>query len=300
LVEVIIPEGCFLAPSYPAPVSLRHLANGRVDEVIKGILAQVFPHEIPATHNGSLNCYSLLGHGRTPADRWLCFEVMAAGSGGRPYADGLDAFSWNTRLKNAPAEFVETVYPVRIEQYSLRPNSAGPGKHKGGDGLIRAIRSLRPARLFFLDDRHLARPWGLYGGGAAEPNDAWLERADGSLQWLPSKFDGLRLATGDMFVMRTGGGGGWGDPFERDPELVARDVRVGLLTEERARTIYGVVLTGDPKTVDCEATASERVRPRSESAWVDFGAPVPAPGPLEFRPVAEPPDPWLVVPRRGA
>jgi N-methylhydantoinase B len=298
LVDVIIPDGCFLAPSYPAPVSLRHLANGRVDEVIKGILAQAFPHEIPATHNGSLNCYSLLGHGRTPVDRWLCFEVMAAGSGGRPFADGLDAFSWNTRLKNAPAEFVETVYPVRIEQYSLRPNSAGPGKFKGGDGLIRAIRSLRPSRLFFLDDRHIARPWGLYGGLAAEPNDAWLERADGSLTWLPSKFDGLRLNSGDMFVMRTGGGGGWGDPFERDPELVARDVRVGLLTAERARAIYGVVLSAST-TVDADTTQRERTRPRPESDWVDLGTSVPAPGPLEFRPVAAPPEPWLVVPRRG-
>ncbi|MCC6792711.1 MAG: hydantoinase B/oxoprolinase family protein [Thermomicrobiales bacterium] len=300
LVEVIIPEGCFLAPEYPAPVSLRHLAHGRMDEAIKGVFAQLFPDEIPATHNGSLNCYSMLGTGKTKADRWLCFEVMAAGSGGRALGDGLDAFSWNTRLKNAPVEFVETVYPVRIEQYSLRADSAGPGRHRGGDGLIRAIRTLRPARLFFLDDRHRTRPWGLHGGRAAEPNDAWLERADGTLQQLPSKFDGLRMAPGDMFVMRTGGGGGWGDPLDRDPERVLRDVRVGVLSEERARDVYGVVSTGESREIDSMATGEWRARMRREPAWIDRGEPVSSPGPGEFPAVEHPPTPWLVVPHRPA
>jgi N-methylhydantoinase B len=298
LIDVIIPAGCFLAPEYPAPVSLRHLAHGRVDEAVKGVFAQLFPNEIPATHNGSLNCYSLLGSGKQKEDRWLCFEVMAAGSGGRALGDGLDAFSWNTRLKNAPAEFVETVYPVRIEQYSLRANSAGPGQHRGGDGLIRAIRTLRPARLFFLDERHRSRPWGLHGGRAAEPNDAWVERADGTLQHLPSKFDGLRLNAGDMFVMRTGGGGGWGDPLDRDPERVARDVRVGVLSPERARDYYGVIVTGTPLRLDRNATDEWRALAGIESGWIDRGDPVDSPGPGEFRDVSAPPDPWLVVPHR--
>ena len=105
-------------------------------------------------------------------------------------------------------------------------------------GLIRAIRALRPAKLYFLDERHKTQPWGLYGGRAAQPNDAWLVRADGDLIKLPSKFDDLKLDPGDMFVMRTGGGGGWGDPIERDPALVLRDVRVGLLTVEQAREFF--------------------------------------------------------------
>ncbi|HEX3724248.1 MAG TPA: hydantoinase B/oxoprolinase family protein, partial [Nitrolancea sp.] len=131
LIEVRIPEGCFLAPIYPAPVSLRHLTGGRIGEVTQGILAQIFPDTIPATANGSLNSYSLLGVGKKPEDRWLCFEVTAAGGGGRPFTDGVDAFCFNHRLKNAPVEFVETVYPVRVEQYSLRPGSSGAGKHRG-------------------------------------------------------------------------------------------------------------------------------------------------------------------------
>lgn len=297
LIDVHIPAGCFLAPEYPAPVSLRHLTSGRVDEVVQGLLAQIFPDAIPATHNGSLNCYSMLGYGKTPQDRWLCFEVMAAGSGGRPHSDGLDAFSWNTRLKNAPAEFVETVYPIRIEQYSLRPGSSGAGKHRGGYGLIRAIRTLRPARLFFLDERHKTQPWGLCGGRAAQPNDAWVVRADGTILMLPSKFDALKLAANDMFVMRTGGGGGWGDPFERDPEIVARDVRVGLLTPEQAREWYGVVVSGTPPTLDREATIETRRTAQRPEQWIDRGYPVSSPDPGVLRPIETPPTPWVVTGR---
>jgi N-methylhydantoinase B len=297
LVEVRIPEDCFLSPKYPAPVSLRHLTGGRSGEVMSGIMAQIFPDTVPATANGSLNCYSLLGWGNEPEDRWLCFEVTAAGGGGRPESDGIDAYCFNNRLKNAPVEFVETVYPVRIEQYSLRPGSSGAGKHRGGYGLMRAIRTLRSAKLTFLDERQRTQPWGLRGGQAAAANDAYVERAGGEIAWLPGKFDHLKMAPGDMFVMRTGGGGGWGNPFERDAELVRRDVAVGLLTEEQAREWYGVVVSGSPLRVDEEATAALRATATPFDGWIDRGQPVPAPVPGEFRTLDAPPDPWLVIGR---
>ena len=293
LVDVIIPEDCFLAPAYPAPVSLRHLTGGRLGEVMQGILAQIFPETIPATANGSLNCYSLLGFGRSEEDRWLCFEVTAAGGGARPFGDGIDAYCFNNRLKNAPVEFVETVYPVRIEQYSLRAGSAGAGKHRGGYGLIRAIRSLKPAKLYFLDERQRTQPWGLRGGRAADANDAYVERADGRIVMLPGKFDHLPIAPDDMFVMRTGGGGGWGSPYERDPDLVVRDVQSGLMTPEEAAEMYGVILRGDPLLLDLEATRKARSETVTDEAWIDRGQPVPAPGPGEYPELAEPPVPWL-------
>lgn len=295
LVTVIIPDGCFLRPRRPAPISLRHLTMGRVSEVVKGTLAPIFRETMPATHNGSLNCYSLLGYGLEPEDDWLCFEVMAAGSGGRALGDGLDAFSWNTRLKNAPVEFMETVYPVRVEEYSLRAESAGAGQHRGGYGLLRAIRTLRPCRLFFLDERHKTQPWGLYGGRAAAANDAYVERADGKIIQLPAKFDALKLAPGDMFVVRTGGGGGWGDPYLREPEAVARDVTNGLITAEEAREWYGVEVSTDG-ALDAQATAALRSAHQPSEELFDLGGPVEAPTPGEFRVLAEPPHPWLVVP----
>lgn len=299
LVDVIIPEACLLAPVRPAPVSLRHLTLGRVDEVVQGLLAQIFPDAIPATHNGSLNCNSMLGYGLTEEDHWLCFEVMAAGSGGRPRGDGLDAFSWNTRLKNAPAEFVETVYPVRVEHYSLRPGSAGAGRNRGGHGLTRALRALRPARLYFLDERQRTQPWGLYGGRAAAANDAYIERSDGTIEHVPGKFDAIPLAAGDAFIMRTGGGGGWGEPFERDAALVLRDVRVGLLSIEQARELYGVAIV--PSTLEIDAERTARLRQTApDRDWIDRGVPVDAPGPGELRVLSAPPEPWVAVSYRDA
>jgi N-methylhydantoinase B len=297
LVEVRIPEGSLLSPTRPAPVSLRHLTGGRQGEVMRGVLAQIFPDTIPATANGSLNCYSLLGVGRSPDDRWLCFEVTAAGGGGRPYADGIDAYCFNNRLKNAPVEFVETAYPVRVEQYSLRPGSAGAGKYRGGYGLIRAIRSLRPAKLYFLDERQRTQPWGLYGGRAAAANDAYVERADGAVVMLPGKFDHYPIGPGDMFVMRTGGGGGWGDPAERDPELVRRDVERGLLTAGQARALYGVVVEGWPPRVDEGGTAALRAAMPAPAGWIDRGEPEATPGPNQYWELAAPPEPWLVIGR---
>ena len=142
----------------PAPVSLRHFTASRQGEVIHGILAQIFPDRVPAAHNGSLDCISLLGTGIEPEDQWLCFEVMAAGGGARPFADGIDGYSSNNRLKNAPVEFIEATYPVRVEQYSMRPGSAGPGTYRGGYGLMRAVRTLQPTRLCFLDERQRTSP----------------------------------------------------------------------------------------------------------------------------------------------
>jgi N-methylhydantoinase B len=166
--------------------------------------------------------------------------------------------------------------------------------------LIRAIRALRPAKLYFLDERHKTQPWGLYGGRAAQPNDAWLVRADGELIKLPSKFDDLKLEPGDMFVMRTGGGGGWGDPFERDPALVQRDVTVGLLTVDQARELYGVIIDGETLALDEAATTQLRNSTEPILEWIDRGMPVDSPDPGEFRQVTERPYPWLVVPEAPA
>ena len=102
VVDVRIPPRSLLSPVRPAPVSLRHFTWGRQAEVVQGILAQVFPDRVEAASNGSLDCLSLLGTGIEPEDQWLCFEVMAAGGGARPFADGIDGYSWNNRLKNAP------------------------------------------------------------------------------------------------------------------------------------------------------------------------------------------------------
>jgi hypothetical protein len=108
---------------------------------------------------------------------------------------------------------------------------------------------------------------------------------------VPAKFDALTLAPGDAFVMRTGGGGGWGSPFQRDPALVLRDVRVSLLTIQQARDAYGVAITADPLRVDQDETARLRTAPYPE-AWIDRGKPQRAPGPGDVWVLSRPPEPW--------
>src|SRR5215217_6652513 len=116
---------------------------------------------------------------------------------------------------------------------------------------------------------------------------------------VPAKFDALSLAPGDAFIMRTGGGGGWGDPFQRDPALVLRDVRVGLLTIPQARDAYGVAVTPDPLAVDQEETARLRTAAHAE-AWIDRGEPQRAPGPGDVWVLPKPPEPWVDVSYREA
>lgn len=158
---------------------------------------------------------------------------------------------------------------------------------------MRAIRTLRRARLTFLDERQMTQPWGLYGGRAAAPNDCYIHRTSGEYEQMPSKFDAVVMNPGDLWVMRTGGGGGWGNPFERDPERVVRDVAVGLITAEQARSWYGTIVKGNPPILDDEETAALRSDSDVSAEWIDRGEPQPAPGPGETWSSDTAPHPWL-------
>jgi N-methylhydantoinase B len=157
---------------------------------------------------------------------------------------------------------------------------------------MRAVRTLKPTRLCFLDERQRTQPWGLHGGCPAAPNDAYVRRADGTIVMLPSKFDYFQMEPGDVFVVRTGGGGGNGDPAGRDPELVREETAAGLLTVEQARDWFGVVLAGTPLRVDAAATDALREVMPARSELVDRGTPQRTPGPGEYWEIEDAPRPW--------
>ena len=252
LIDVVIPEGCLLRPVRPAPVGLRHLTVARMHDVLRGALAKLFPEAIPAC--GAPGAHHVaMGQER---GQWLAFEVTPGSDGARPFADGLDAFYWNTRIKNVPAEVFETTFPIRVEKYALRVNSAGAGKYRGGYGVVRVVRALRPCSLFYAGERHQSAPWGLSGGKPGQSGAVRIERANGDVETLPGKFDAIELDKDDLLVVETGGGGGWGPPDERDAQVVLGEVRRGLLTADQARSDYGVVIDGD--AIDLEATTSCR------------------------------------------
>src|SRR5439155_1062723 len=177
-------------------------------------------------------------HGVDQDGRWyLLREVLGGGSGGRFYADGSDAIHIVLDSKNLPAEFVETRFPVLIEKLALATDSGGPGKRRGGLGYDKHIRLLRDAWFVSTADRARLGCYGVAGGHAGLPYQASV---DGAV--LPGMNDDVALPAGAVLRLRTTGGGGWGDPFEREPELVLQDVVRGFVSEEAAERDYGVVI----------------------------------------------------------
>jgi N-methylhydantoinase B len=162
---------------------------------------------------------------------------------------------------------------LRIERYETIPDSGGAGLHRGGNGLSVAYRFLCDGDIGIHDDRWLTYPWGVLGGETGLRSTKKLVRADGSEESLPAKVEGIKVKTGDVLYFNTWGGGGWGDPFARDPELVRQDVARRLVSIEGAKR-YGVVMSAD-KTVDQAATEvlrAQLIAARGDnSALFNFG-----------------------------
>jgi N-methylhydantoinase B len=204
------------------------------------------------------------------------YQIGFGGVPGRPLGDGFDGHSLWPEFTNVPNEYLEQYYPLRIERYAVLPDSGGAGKHRGGNGMHVEYLFLEPGEIDIHDDRWLTRPWGVLGGKPAERSRKVLRRADGQTVTLPSKVDGVQVAAGDRLDFITWGGGGWGDPLERDQGLVALDVRRGLVSRAAALAEYGVALDRDGlvQTAATQRQRAELQRHRSGSLPVfDLGPP---------------------------
>jgi N-methylhydantoinase B len=245
------PPGTLVTPVFPAPTNARSFVILRLLGVFAGCLAQAVGGRMPADQE-TIRYWGV--HGMDGDGRWyLLREVLGGGSGGRFYADGSDAIHIVPDSKNLPAEFAETRFPVLIEKLALATDSGGAGKRRGGLGYDKHIRLLRDAWFVSTADRARLGCYGLAGGRAGLPYQASM---DGAV--LPGMNDDVALPAGTLLRLRTTGGGGWGDPFEREPDLVLRDVTRGLVSEEAAERDYGVVVR-DGRIV--ELRREPRVRP---------------------------------------
>lgn len=211
--RVVAPLGSLLNPRPPAAVAAGNVETSqRVVDVVLGALAAALPDRIPAASQGTMNNVTIGGLDPLRRRPFTYYETLGGGGGGGPDgagASGLQVHMTNTR--NTPVEAIETSYPLRVEVYRLRRGSGGRGRHPGGDGLERHIRFLGPARVALLTERRVSAPAGLAGGEAGAPGENRLIPADaaGREEALPAKgsFD---VAAGDVLVIRTPGGGGWG------------------------------------------------------------------------------------------
>lgn len=259
-VKVTYPaEGTVLNPRYPAACNMYVRPSQMTSNVVVRLLGRALPGRVPAPASGAGG--SLSSAGRHPVtDRWYSmYEIYSGGGGARPNADGNAAQDdLVANVMNTPVEAVETEFPLRVERYELVPDSGGAGTFRGGLGTRRQWRVLAEETVVNLrSDRFKFSSPGLFGASKAKPSGAVLHCVDGSTRPLTSKIAGYRLLRDEVFEWRMAGGGGYGHPFERDPERVCRDVRLGYVTTEAARADYGVAIRAD-HSIDVEETARLR------------------------------------------
>lgn len=274
LIEVRIPEGSLLKPRFPAALSGRTHALGRIFDILGGLLGQKTPEFLNAA--GFSSSPHLFYSGVDSEGEWFqLFQIGFGGIPGRPLGDGPDGHSLWPGFTNVPNEFLERYFPLRIEHYGAEPDSGGAGLHRGGNGIRMTYRFLEPGMIAIHDDRWFVPPWGVNGGRPGARARKIIERADGKQQVVGNKVEDVAVDAGDLLHFITWGGGGWGDPLDRDPALVAREIGQGLITMDGARE-YGVVIGADG-LVDDAATTALREAMRASRGGVDvfdFGPPV--------------------------
>jgi N-methylhydantoinase B len=260
LVDVRIPEGSLLKPRFPAALSCRTHALGRIFDVLGAMLGQRAPEFLSAA--GFSSSPHLMFSGFDAAGEWFqLFQIGFGGIPGRPFGDGPDGHSLWPGFTNVPNEFLERYFPMLIERYETVPDSGGAGFFRGGNGIKMTYRFLESGTIAIHDDRWFIPPWGVNGGLPGLRSSKMLHKVGGESLPLPSKCDGVQVEKGDRLDFITWGGGGWGDPLERDAELVGLEIRRGLVTPAGARS-YGVVADADG-VVDAEATRTLRSQMRA-------------------------------------
>jgi len=271
-VSIIAPKGSIVNPEEPAATGVRHAAAIRVNDVLNGAFGLALPSVMPAASSGTVIPVVVAEPNDRGGRNVQVVEPMIGGTGGREGQDGVDGRdSGISNLANNPVESVEAELGVEILAYALRPDSGGPGQWRGGCGMELTFRVLNDDTnvLGRGMERLVFRPWGRNGGRPGRPGELIVNRGRPGERHL-GKIDILAVNAGDTVTFLTPGAGGFGDPMNRDPEAVRRDVENGFITPAAAEADYGVVLDGG--SVDRERTEAVRAaRPRANTD-VAFGA----------------------------
>lgn len=251
--RIVTRPGTIVAPRFPAPLGLRSHTMIRVSGALFGALAQAMDGQASAA-----SCvyvlYYLRGRNEDGTEP-LCIEGLSVGFGARTFADGIDAVYYVAQ-ENYPIEFAEMEFGVEIEAFSIHCDSGGPGRYRGGAGIIRDVRVLSDSAVLGIRLDNCRQPaFGVNGGLCGQPGRVIVNPGPDQYD-LATMSDGNTLKKGDLVRIITPGGGGWGHPGERPAEDVLADVLDGFVSVEAARDAYGVVITGD--RVDTAPTAALR------------------------------------------
>ncbi len=257
-IHIVAPRGCLANPVFPAPVIARFTPGNQLADTVMKALAEAVPHKVSA---GIGNLKVIAFSGLRGETHWVHMEIFEGSYGGRHGKDGMDAVDTlyaNTR--NNPIEDIESHLPMRVTRYELRENVVGAGKWRGGFGSVRAFQYLEPGGFSVEGEGHKYHPWGFMGGSPGMPAALDLMHADAPTESLASKVPYHPTKPGDTFFAVGPAGGGYGNPFERDPADVLDDVLDELVTPALAEELFGVVVR-DGK-VDEAATAARRTAAR--------------------------------------
>ena len=238
-ITIEAPEGTIVNAQPPAAVVGGNLeVSQRVTDALIGAFADHVPERAVAAAQGTMNSVTFGGTDHRDGSPFAFYETIGGGYGGRAASDGMDGVHAHmSNTLNTPAEVLETAYPLRVREYALRPDSGGPGEHRGGLGLRRTITARADGTTFsLLADRRRHGPYGIAGGESGAPGEDSL--ADGESHPIASKST-HELDAGDTATVHTPGGGGYGDPADRSDEALARDLRLGKVTPEHIRSAYG-------------------------------------------------------------
>ena len=257
-ITIVAPKGTLANPVFPAPVIARFSPGNQLADTVMKALAPAVPRQVSA---GIGNLRVIAFSGTVRDQPWVHMEIFEGSYGGRYGLDGMDTVDTlyaNTR--NNPIEDIESHLPLRVERYELREDMVAAGQWRGGVGSVRVFRYLSDGGFSVEGDGQKHRPWGFDGGADGSPGALTLEARDGTRTELPSKVPYQRVQSGDRLVTYGPSGGGYGDPFRRDPALVLDNVLDGLFSVDVAREHYGVAIADG--AVDVAATKKIRA-PRS-------------------------------------
>jgi N-methylhydantoinase B len=274
IIDVAAPAGTIANVALPGACAARALTGFRMVDCAFGALAQMVPERVFAASDGGNVGVTVAGEDED-GRRFVYVDFSCGTWGGRPWADGVDGISnIFVNMASQSVEQIESEHPIAIEAYEFATDRCGAGRFRGGAPFYRDYRIRAPqATAQIRSDRQTHRPYGLYGGSAGQPGAVSLDPG-GENRALGSKVT-IPLGRGGSFRYVLPGGGGWGDPLDRDPEAVRRDVRNEIVSAGQARDVYGVVLRDGGRALDAEGTASLRAAMRSgrpaRPAFVNWG-----------------------------
>jgi len=262
--EIITPERTMVNPSYNRPVAAGWEIAVRTGDLVTRAMAEAVPEETIAATKGIICNLAYSGRDPRSDEEYVYYETVGGGYGGRHAKDGMDGVQAHYQnTANSPIEELETEIPLYVRRYEYIQDSEGAGRQRGGLGIRRDIEFYdHEATFTVLSDRTKNAPWGLFGGHSARPARYVINPEEES-RTVSSKST-TKLASGDVASVQTPGGGGYGDPMERDPEAVLRDVRNGKVSAGKAQEEYGVILKEDPLRIDRTATKHRRANLHEE------------------------------------